>query len=90
MRLLALAGTLGLALLATSQTATTAQAFAQGPRYCSTYRGTPENCGWYSFEQCLAAIGGVGGMCVVAPMQVQLRTMWTPNGPRRVIREAID
>jgi hypothetical protein len=91
MRLLALAGTFGLALVATSQIATTAHAFPQaGPRYCSTFHGTPENCGWYSFEQCLAAISGVGGMCVVAPMQVQMRTYWTPNGPRRVVRDAID
>jgi len=90
MRLLALAGTLGLALVATSQIATIAEASPQGPRYCSTFRGTPENCGWYTFEQCLAAISGVGGMCIVAPMQVQVRTVWTPNGPRRVIRDAID
>ncbi len=90
MRALALAGTFGLALVAASQIATTAEAFPHGPRYCSSYRGTTENCGYYSFDQCFAAISGVGGMCVLAPMQVQVRTYWTPNGPRRVIRDAID
>ena len=74
MRLLALAGTFGLALVATSQIATTAEAFPNGPRYCSSYRGTTENCGFYSFKQCLAAISGVGGMCVLAPRQVEVTT----------------
>jgi hypothetical protein len=90
MRLLALAGTLGLALVATSQIATSAEAFPHSTRYCSTYRGTPENCGWYTFEQCLASVSAVGGFCIVAPMQTQMRTVWTPNGPRRVVRDAID
>ena len=91
MRTLALAGALGLALVASTQLVTAAQAFPQGgPRYCSTYRGATENCGFYSFAQCLAAVSGVGGMCVVAPMQYEVRTVWTPRGPRRVIRDAID
>ena len=91
MRILALAGTIGLALVASSQIVTTAEAFPNGgPRYCSSYRGTTENCGFYSFQQCLAAVSGVGGMCVVAPMQYEVRTVWTPRGPRRLIRDAID
>jgi len=91
MRLLALAGTFGLALVATAQVATTAQAgYPNGPRYCSSYRGTTENCGFYSFKQCLAAISGVGGICVLAPMQVEVKTVWTPRGPRRWVRDAID
>ena len=58
--------------ISTAQVATTAQAaYPNGPRYCSSYRGTTENCGFYSFKQCLAAISGVGGMCVLAPMQVE-------------------
>ena len=90
MRILALAGTFGLALVASSQIVTAAQAFPHGPRYCSTYRGATENCGFYSFQQCLAAVSGVGGMCVVAPMQYEVRTVYTPRGPRRLIRDAID
>ena len=90
MRILALVATFGLALVATSQIAAAAQAFPGGPRYCSSYRGTTENCGFYSFQQCLAAISGVGGMCVVAPVQVEVRTVYTPRGPRRWIRDAID
>jgi hypothetical protein len=56
MRILALAGTIGLALVASSQIITTAEAFPRGPRYCSTFRGTPENCGFYTFQQCLRAV----------------------------------
>jgi hypothetical protein len=90
MRLLALTATCGLALVATAQIATTAEAFPNGPRYCSSYHGTNENCGFYSFRQCLAAVSGAGGICVVAPMQVEVKTVWTPRGPRRLIRDAID
>lgn len=90
MRLLALAGACGLALVATSQIAiTTAEAFP-GQRYCLQYRGGGENCGFYSFNQCLAALSGNAGMCMVAPLQVEVRTYITPNGPRRFIRDAID
>ena len=91
MRLLALAGTFGLALVATSQIATVAEANPFGTRYCSQYRGSTENCGFYSFNQCLAAISGVGGMCVVAPMQNEVRVYPTRRGGYvRVIRDAID
>jgi hypothetical protein len=90
MRLLALAGAFGLALVATAQTSTPADAGPWGPRFCSQYRGALENCGFYTFDQCLAAISGVGGMCVVAPMQTEVRTYYTPRGTYRVIRDAID
>jgi hypothetical protein len=29
--------------------------------------GAYENCGYYTFEQCLAAISGVGGFCQLNP-----------------------
>jgi len=29
-------------------------------------------------------------MCVLAPMQVEVKTVWTPRGPRRLVRDAID
>ena len=90
MRLLALAGAFGLALVATSQIATQAEAFPHGPRFCAQYRGGGENCGFYSFNQCLAALSGNGGMCIVAPMQTEVRTYHTPRGTYRVIRDAID
>jgi hypothetical protein len=90
MRLLALAGAFGLALVANSQIATQAEANPFGTRYCAQYRGNAENCGFYSFNQCLAAISGVGGMCVVAPIQTEARIYYTPRGTYRVIRDAID
>ena len=91
MRLLALAGAFGLALVANSQIAVTqAEAFPVGPRFCAQYRGGGENCGFYSFGQCQAAISGVGGICIVAPMQVEVRTYMTPRGPRTFVRDAID
>jgi hypothetical protein len=90
MRILALAGAFGLALVASSQIAvTTAEAFP-GQRYCAQYRGGGENCGFYSFNQCLAALSGNGGMCIVAPIQVEVRTVLTPRGPRTLVRDAID
>jgi hypothetical protein len=92
MRILALAGAFGLALVASSQIAvTSAEAFpAQGPRYCAQYRGGGENCGFYTFDQCLAALSGNGGLCIVAPLQVEVRTVLTPRGPRTLVRDAID
>jgi hypothetical protein len=90
MRLLALAGAFGLALVANSQIATQAEANPFGTRYCAQYRGNAENCGFYSFNQCLAAISGVGGICVVAPIQNEVRVYPTRHGFVRVIRDAID
>ena len=90
MRLLAIAGALGLALVANAQTATQADAGSYGPRYCAEYRGGGENCGFYTFNQCLEAVSGVGGMCIVAPMQRQIVNVYTPHGRYRVTRDAID
>lgn len=92
MRLLALAGAFGLALVANSQVAVSqAEANPFGTRYCAQYRGNAENCGFYSFNQCLASISGVGGMCVVAPIQNEVRVYPTGRGGYvRVIRDAID
>jgi hypothetical protein len=91
MRILALAGLFGLALVGSSQLAVTqAEANPFGTRFCAQYRGGGENCGFYSFGQCQDAISGVGGICIVAPMQVQVRTIHTQRGPRTFIRDAID
>lgn len=61
-----------------------------GTRYCASFKGSLENCGFYTFQQCLASISGVGGVCVVAPVQTEIRVYHTPQGPRRYIRDAID
>jgi hypothetical protein len=89
MRLLALAGAFGLALAANAQVATPADA-APFTRFCAQYRGGGENCGFYSFRQCLAGLSGSGGQCVVAPIQEEVVNVYTPRGRYRIIRDAID
>ena len=61
-----------------------------GPRYCLKYRHGAENCGFYSFNQCLASLSGEAGMCVVAPIQTQVLEVRTPRGTQRFVRDAID
>ena len=58
MRLLALAGAFGLALVATGPLTTQADAHPSATRFCAQYKGGAENCGFYSFNQCLAALCG--------------------------------
>jgi len=90
MRLLALAGALGLACLATAPSITPAEAGPYGPRFCAQYRGGGENCGFYSFNQCLAAVSGVGGGCIIAPMQTEEVRVVTRRGVVRYTRDMID
>jgi hypothetical protein len=46
----------------------TTQAEAQYAAWCSEYtRGGGTNCGFYTFEQCLANISGIGGRCYPNP-----------------------
>ena len=91
MRLLTLAGAFGLAIVASSQIATVADArpFA-GLRFCARMTNGGENCGYYTFNQCLASISGVGGYCYVAPIQTQAVNVVTRRGLVRVYRDAID
>lgn len=52
-------------------------AYAQGRPWCAFYSGHfggDTNCGFYTYEQCLATISGVGGYC-------QPNTMYVPPGP---------
>ena len=43
-----------------------APAAAQSYPWCGYYsvNGGAENCGFSSFEQCLTALGGIGGICM--------------------------
>ena len=84
MRLLALAGVFGLAMVATGQLATQADAFPSATRYCALYKGGAENCGFYSFNQCLAALSGNGGICTGAPYQGDIIRVHTPSGSYRI------
>ena len=69
---------------------TPADAAPFATRYCAKYKGGAENCGFYSFNQCLAAVSGVGGICIVAPIQTEVRVYHTRHGIKRVVRDAID
>jgi hypothetical protein len=80
MRPLALAGAVGLALVAGGQLTTQADAFPSATRYCALYKGGAENCGFYSFNQCLAALAGNGGICTEAPYQGDIIRVHTPRG----------
>jgi hypothetical protein len=79
MRLLVLAGAIGLAIAANAQTITQADA-APFARYCAQYKGGAENCGFYTFNQCLAALAGNGGICTMATYQGDVIRVHTPRG----------
>jgi hypothetical protein len=83
MRLLALAGAFGLAIVATGPLTTQADA-VPFTRYCAKYKGGAENCGFYSFNQCLVALAGNGGFCELAPYQGDIIRVRTPYGSYRI------
>ena len=56
--------TLSMALLAS------APAQAQEYPWCARYDWTTSNCGFVSFQQCLATIQGIGGRCEQNPRYV--------------------
>jgi hypothetical protein len=59
------------------------RAKAQNYPWCAEYAGTPDgpvNCGFVSFEQCLATVRGVGGFCV------RNNTYQPPPGPHQSTR----
>jgi Protein of unknown function (DUF3551) len=58
--------TMAITLAALSLSGSGAGAQYVGGSWCANYgggRGGGTNCGFYSFEQCRAAISGNGGMC---------------------------
>ncbi len=44
-----------------------APAYAKEPGWCATYRNGGNNCGFNTYEQCMAAVSGVGGFCNKSP-----------------------
>jgi len=44
-----------------------ATAIAKEPGWCATYRNGGNNCGFNTYEQCMAAVSGVGGFCNRSP-----------------------
>jgi len=79
MRLLALAGAF-VAFAATAPMVTPADAAPFATRFCAKYKGGAENCGFYSFRRCLAALAGNGGICEEAPYQGDIIRVRTPYG----------
>ena len=53
-------------------------------RFCAQYKGGAENCGFYSFNQCLAALSGNGGICTMAQYQGDVIRVHTPHGTYRI------
>lgn len=71
MRALMFAGAAALAFLVHASPAQ-----AREYPWCARYNWSTENCGFVSFQQCLATISGIGGRCVQNPRYV-------PEQPRR-------
>lgn len=62
MRISALCGLVLVAVFALD-----APAKAKEPGWCATYRNGGNNCGFITYEQCMAAVSGVGGFCNKSP-----------------------
>lgn len=58
MRILTLGSLVTAAVLAHAAPAT-----AREPAWCAAYRNGSNNCGFYTYEQCMAAVSGIGGFC---------------------------
>jgi hypothetical protein len=62
-------------LIMTSAIGTPAPAYAQNYPWCAYYSGRgfggATNCGFTSFQQCMATVSGIGGFC-------QLNNMYVP------------
>jgi len=64
--------------------ADTTRAKAQNYPWCAYYGGNmggSENCGFANREQCVAAIGGMGGFCARNTQYVPSATAPVPQGP---------
>jgi hypothetical protein len=61
-----------LALTVIASALATDAAYAQGA-YCAVNGGRDgyENCGYFTFNQCRAAVSGVGGFCIPNPRAVR-------------------
>jgi len=40
---------------------------AKEPGWCAAYRNGGNNCGFYTYDQCMAAVSGIGGFCNRSP-----------------------
>ena len=44
-----------------------APATAKEPAWCAVYRTGGNNCGFHTYEQCMATVSGIGGFCNRSP-----------------------
>jgi hypothetical protein len=85
MRLLITVGALVLTLAAGQRPAA---AYGTGP-WCALFpgsRGESQNCGLYSFEQCLYEIRGTGGTSFCSPNPRYRPITLDPGVPRKLVR----
>jgi hypothetical protein len=68
----------------TFATLSLASSVAEAAPWCANYGGRGgggTNCGFYSFQQCMAAVSGTGGFCTRNQFEIQ-----QPQGERRGYR----
>jgi tetratricopeptide (TPR) repeat protein len=87
MRILALCSLAVVTVLALNAPAT-----AKEPGWCAAYRNGGNNCGFYTYEQCMAAVSGIGGFCNRSPYAepekpAARREQTTEPKPRRKEKE---
>ncbi len=59
--------------------------------WCAVYRNGGNNCGFQTFQQCMATVSGVGGFCNASPYsssQKSARPQRTSDAVRETRREA--
>ena len=69
MRKIAIFGLFAMAILALSSPQPASAQMREYP-WCARYDWTTTNCGFVSFQQCLATISGIGGRCEPNPRYV--------------------
>jgi hypothetical protein len=67
-RILAVLALGGLALLTASEPSRAEITYPWCAQYGGGLDGGGRNCGFWTYEQCLATISGMGGFCVANPM----------------------
>jgi hypothetical protein len=70
MRNIAISGILAIVLAMPAAIWTSAANAAPEYPWCARYDWTTANCGFVSFQQCLATISGIGGRCEQNPRYV--------------------
>jgi tetratricopeptide (TPR) repeat protein len=56
---------------------------AQSALWCAAYRNGGNNCGFYTYDQCLAAVSGIGGFCNKSPENASERATQRSKTPAK-------